>query len=161
VKRSPGKSHCPINFGLETFGDPWSLLVVRDIAYFGKRSFNDFLASEEAISPAVLSARLAQLESSGVLVRDADPDDRRKLRYSLTEKGLALIPILLEIAGWSARFDPDTDAPPDWIEAVDRDKAAMIELITTTIRSGGSIFVGPDSVVAQLAAQATTARAGS
>lgn len=153
MKRAAGKSHCPINFGLEVFGDPWSLLVVRDIVYFGKRSFNDFLASAEAISPAVLSARLAGLERGGVLTRDQDPADGRKVRYGLTERGLALIPILLEIAGWSARFDPRTDAPADWIAAVERDRTAMIELITTTVRAGGSIFAGPDSVTAQLAPQ--------
>jgi DNA-binding HxlR family transcriptional regulator len=147
MKRTHGKSHCPINFGLEAFGDPWSLLVVRDIVYFGKRTFKDFLASEEAIAPSVLAARLTQLEANGILDRTADPGDARRVVYTLTETGLALIPILLEIASWSARVDPDTDAPPEWIAAVNHDKAAITDLIINTVRAGGSIFVGPDSVI--------------
>jgi DNA-binding HxlR family transcriptional regulator len=151
MKRAAGKSHCPVNFGLEVFGDPWSLLVVRDIVYFGKRTFSAFLASEEAIAPAVLSARLAQLTAAGVLVKTRSSSDGRGFEYSLTERGLALIPVLLEIAKWSAGTDPETDAPPEWIAAVERDKPAMTARITDTVRRGGSIFAGPDSVVAQLA----------
>jgi DNA-binding HxlR family transcriptional regulator len=151
VKRERGKSHCPINVGLETFGDSWSLLVVRDIVYFGKHTFGEFLASEEAIAPSVLASRLARLEETGVLARAADPADGRKVTYTLTEAGLALIPVLLEIADWSARVDPDTDAPAEWVGTVRRNKAAVTELITATARAGGSVFVGPGSVVERLA----------
>jgi DNA-binding HxlR family transcriptional regulator len=150
VKRASGKSHCPINVGLEVFGDPWSLLIVRDIVYFGKRTFTGFLDSAEAIAPSVLSARLTRLEEAGILTAAPDPADRRRVRYGLTETGLALIPVLLEIANWSARVDPQTDAPPEWIATVARDRAGMIELITTTVRDGGSIFAGEDSVMARL-----------
>ena len=151
MKRTNGKSHCPINFGLEAFGDPWSLLVARDIVYFGKCTFKDFLASEEGIAPSVLAARLAQLEANGILDRNPDPGDARRVVYTLTETGLALIPILLEIASWSARVDPDTDTPPEWIAAVNHDKAAITDLIIDTVRAGGTIFVGPNSVLASLA----------
>ncbi len=150
MKRANGKSHCPINIGLEVFGDPWSLLIVRDIVYFGKHTFKEFLASAEAIAPSVLSARLARLADAGILTGAPHPADRRRVSYHLTETGLALIPVLLEIANWSARVDPETDAPPEWIETVARNRPAMIELITTTVRNGGSIFAGDDSVLAQL-----------
>lgn len=150
MKRTNRKSHCPINFGLEAFGDPWSLLVIRDIVYFGKRSFKEFLAAEERIAPSVLAARLAQLEDNAILNRAPDPTDSRRIIYSLTERGLALIPILLEIAHWSAQIDPDTDAPPEWIAVVNHDKAAMTDLIINTVRDGGSIFGGTDSVIASL-----------
>jgi DNA-binding HxlR family transcriptional regulator len=152
MKRANGKSHCPINFGLETFGDPWSLLIVRDIVYFGKHTFKEFLASEEAIAPSVLSARLTQLEAAGILTASADPADRRRIAYTLTETGLRLIPILLEIAVWSAGVDPETEAPTEWIETVTRNKPEMIALITDTVRRGGAVFVGEDSAPAQLAA---------
>lgn len=151
MKRATGKSHCPINFGLEVFGDAWSLLVVRDIVYFGRHTFSEFLAAEERIAPSVLANRLTHLEQRGVLVRTRDHSDRRKTSYRLTEAGLALIPVLLEIAAWSARTDPDTDAPPDWITLVNSDKERMTRLITDTVREGGCIFVGDDSVLARLA----------
>jgi len=150
MKRAKGKSHCPINFGLEIFGDPWSLLIVRDIVYFGKHTFKEFLASEEAIAPSVLSARLTELEAAGVLVSRPDPADRRRISYNLTEIGLGLIPILMEIANWSARVDPATGAPIEWIETVARHKPEMVELITATVRAGGAVFVGENSVLAQL-----------
>lgn len=152
MKRAAGKSHCPINFGLEAFGDPWSLLVIRDIVYFGKHTFNEFLQSDEAVSPAVLSTRLDQLQANGLVERHNDRHDRRRVSYRLTERGLALIPVLLEIANWSASADPDTDAPPSWIAAVKADTPAMVRLITDTVRDGGSVFVGDDSVLATLSA---------
>ena len=154
MKRANGKSHCPINYGLEVFGDPWSLLIVRDIVYFGKHTFKEFLASEEAIAPSVLSARLTSLEAAGILVSSPDPADRRRVSYRLTEIGLRLIPILLEIANWSARVDPETQAPIEWIETVARNKPEMLELITDTVRNGGAVFVGENSVLAQLGAPA-------
>lgn len=98
----------------------------------------------------MLSARLTQLEAAGVLVSSPDPADRRRVSYRLTETGLRLIPILVEIAGWSARVDPDTQAPMDWIDLVDSRKPEMIALITETVRRGGSVFIGEDSVLAQL-----------
>jgi DNA-binding HxlR family transcriptional regulator len=152
MKRANGKSHCPINFGLETFGDPWSLLIVRDIVYFGKHTFKEFLASEEKIAPSVLSARLTQLEAAGVLASSPDPADRRRVSYRLTEIGLRLIPVLVEIAGWSARVDADTQAPMEWVDLVDSRKPEMIAMITETVRGGGCVFIGEDSVLAKLGA---------
>jgi len=153
VKRAPGKSHCPINFGLEAFGDSWSLLVVRDIAYFGKHTFTDFLASEEGIAPGVLASRLSQLTAAAILAKSRSPDDGRQLEYNLTERGLGLIPVLLEIAKWSAGADPDTDAPLEWIAAVELRKPEVAAMIVDTVRRRGSVFVGEDSVVARLAAR--------
>lgn len=154
MKRSSGKSHCPINFGLETFGDPWSLLVVRDIVYFGKHTFNEFLASEEGIAPSVLSARLDGLVAAGVLSKDKDPADRRRVSYNLTEQGLRTIPILVEIADWSVDADPDTGAPAEWVVMVRADKPAMINKIIETVRDGRAVFVGEDSLIAELQDQA-------
>lgn len=156
MKRTRGKSHCPINFGLETFGDPWALLIVRDIVYFGKHTFTEFLASEEAIAPSVLTSRLTQLEANGVLFQTVDATDARRVVYGLTEAGLRLIPILLEIANWSASVDSETDAPSEWIAAVNRDKSAITQKIIDTVRDGGSVFVGSNSVIASLPTPATT-----
>ena len=151
MKRAAGKSRCPINLGLEVVGDPWSLLVVRDIVYFGKRRFGEFLASEEGIAPSVLTDRLNHLVACGVLERSKDPHDARRTSYTLTEHGLGLIPVLLSVAQWTAQSDLETTAPAEWINAVASNPAAMVERIVQTIRRGGSIFVGPDSVAAQLA----------
>jgi DNA-binding HxlR family transcriptional regulator len=78
VKRTDRKSHCPVNFALETVGDPWSLLVVRDIVFHGKHAFGEFLASEERITTSVLADRLATLVRTGILAKRRPATDRRK-----------------------------------------------------------------------------------
>ena len=149
-KKQRRRSDCPINFALETFGDTWSLLIIRDMVYFGKKTYGEFLASEEGIATNILASRLVHLEQKGTLVKKPHEADKRKEVYLLTDKGLDLIPILLEIAGWSAQHDPQTSAPQAWIAMVNADKEMMIRLIRETVRSGGSIFSGPDSVVSKL-----------
>lgn len=149
-KKQRRRSDCPISVGLETFGDLWSLLIIRDIVYFGKKTYGEFLDSDEAIATNILASRLQHLEQKGILVKTPSATDKRKEVYSLTEKGLDLIPILLEIASWSAQHDPQTGAPPDWIATVNADKVNMIRLIRKTVRQGGAIFVGEGSVISQL-----------
>lgn len=150
MKKQQRRSDCPINFSLETFGDLWSLLIIRDIVYFGKQSYGEFLESGEGIATNILATRLAQLEEKGILVKKQDPTDKRKDIYSLTNKGLDLIPILLELASWGARHDAQTGAPPGWIALVNANKEKISLLIRETVQSGGSIFVGPNSVVRKL-----------
>src|SRR5438309_9701926 len=109
------RSDCPINFALETFGDPWSLLLIRDIVYFGKHTYGEFFASEEGMATNILASRLAHLEHQGILVKKLSEKDKRKEEYVLTEKGLDLIPVLVEMANWSAEHDPQTAAPAAWM----------------------------------------------
>ena len=150
-KKQQRRSDCPINFALETFGDTWSLLIIREIVYFGKKTYGEFLESEEGIATNILASRLAQLEQKGILVKKPYEMDKRKEVYSLTEKGLDLIPILLELASWGAQHDPQTGAPQEWIALVNANKKMMIRLIRETVQRGGSIFSGLDSAVKKLA----------
>jgi len=144
------RSDCPINFALETFGDPWSLLIIRDIVYFGKKTYGEFLASEEGIATNVLASRLALLEHKGILAKRVCDEDRRKEEYVLTEAGLDLIPVLVEMANWSAEHDPHTGAPPAWIALMKAQREQMIERIRQTVQAGRAVFVGPDSLISQL-----------
>ncbi len=152
-KKQGRRSNCPINFALETFGDTWSLLIVRDIVYFGKRTYCEFLHSKERIATNILVSRLAHLEEKGILTRQPDETDRRKEIYSLTEKGLDLIPIMLDMVCWSVQYDPQTEPTEIWINMLTADREKLIWLIRETVRRGGSIMVGPDSVMSQLRAQ--------
>ncbi len=121
MKRNDVKSHCPINYGLEIFGDPWSLLIVRDIASYGKHTYGEFLQSKEGISTQMLTLRLSSLKRAGIISSIADAKDKRKLFYHLTPKGEALLPALVELATWGATFDPNTNAPQIWKNAVAKD----------------------------------------
>ena len=140
MKRSENKSHCPVNFALETFGDTWSMLIVRDIVFWGKKTYGEFLESGEAIATNVLAARLAHLEQKGILIKKPHETDGRKEIYALTEKGLALIPILLEMSGWSSRYDPETTAPKEFVDSVYKDRDKMFKKIQQVVRKGGSLF---------------------
>ncbi|RYZ89829.1 MAG: transcriptional regulator [Proteobacteria bacterium] len=104
------RSHCPINFALEMFGDKWSLLILRDIIFRGKKSFGEFLRSEEGFATNILSVRLQHLLEIDILTKDKDEVDARKDVYRLSEKGLDLVPMLMEMILWSAKYDPDSEA---------------------------------------------------
>lgn len=145
------RSDCPISFALETFGDSWSLLIIRDMVYFGKKTYGEFLASEEGMATNILASRLARLEEQGILVKRPSPSDKRKEEYALTEKGLDLIPVLVEMANWSAEYDPQTGAPPAWIALMKAEREQMIERMRETVRSGAAVFVGENSLISQLA----------
>lgn len=145
------RSDCPINFALETFGDPWSLLIIRDMVYFGKKTYGEFLESEEGMATNILASRLARLEQQGILVKQPSPSDKRKEEYALTEKGLDLIPVLVEMANWSAEYDPQTGAPPAWIALMKAEREQMIQRMRETVQHGGSVFAGEQSLISQLA----------
>src|SRR5712675_826556 len=110
MKRLDRKSDCAINYSLEILGDPWSLLIVRDIVNFGKKTYGEFLASDERIGTSVLARKLASLEKNGIITKEPSKIDKRKEEYGLTAKWLDLIPILCELALWGASHDPHTGA---------------------------------------------------
>src|SRR5690348_8172465 len=91
------RSHCPINLSLEVFGDKWSLIIIRDIMFEGKRYFRELLQSEEKIASNILTDRLAMLEREGIITKEDDPDHKQKVIYRLTARGIDLLPIIVEI----------------------------------------------------------------
>jgi len=101
------RSYCPINLSLEIFGDTWTLLVLRDMMFAGKRHFRELLQSDERIASNILADRLARLVEHGVLTKSDDPSHKQKAVYSLTEKGIALLPIIVQIGAWGSRWVPD------------------------------------------------------
>lgn len=109
--RQDRRSTCPISTALEVVGDRWTLLVLRDLAFAGKRHFREFLKSEEAISSNVLTERLGLLMEQGIVTRSGDPTHAQKAVYSLTEKGLDLLPVLVALSVWSQKHHPDTRRP--------------------------------------------------
>lgn len=136
------RSHCPINFGLETFGDKWSLLILRDIIFRGKKTYGEFLKSEEGFSTNILAARLEHLEMEGILKKQTDPIDGRKSSYSLTEKGLDLIPLLFEIILWSSKYDAKSEARriTKLLHSIQNDNRKISEKVMNHIRQGHALF---------------------
>lgn len=101
------RSYCPISLSLEIFGDAWTLLVLRDLMFSGKRHFRELLQSDERISSNILANRLGRLVEHGLLTRGDDPTHKQKAIYSLTEKAIVLLPIIVQIGAWGSRWAPD------------------------------------------------------
>jgi DNA-binding HxlR family transcriptional regulator len=101
------RSGCPINLALEVLGDRWSLIVIRDIMFGNRRHFRELLArSQEGIASNILAARLKRLVEAGLLSRSDDPAHRQKAIYSLTEKAIQLVPVLVQLGAWGRRHRP-------------------------------------------------------
>jgi len=122
--RANHRSGCPVNAALELLGDRWSLLIVRDMMVRGYRTFREFQRSGEGIATNILSDRLHKLETGGILLREAATDGR-STNYRLTEKGIALAPVLLELLIWGAHHE-ETDAPCAAIKQMAQNRAAVI-----------------------------------
>ncbi|MET0936178.1 MAG: helix-turn-helix domain-containing protein [Luteibacter sp.] len=136
------RSHCAVNYGVEVFGDRWSLLIVRDIVFAGKKTYGEFLKSEEGIATNVLASRLAFLEAQGILSRSPNPDDGRKDFYTLTEKGLDLIPVVLTITLWSAKHDAKSYArrSKEFLARISESPLQVAEEVKALVRGGGCVF---------------------
>lgn len=104
------RSGCPVSLSLEIFGDRWTLLVLRDIAFGGARHFRELLDGHERISSNTLADRLASLVEHGLLTKGGDPSHKQKVTYSLTEPAIQLIPVLAQISAWAIRHLPVGEA---------------------------------------------------
>ncbi|NVD37678.1 helix-turn-helix transcriptional regulator [Ensifer sp. HO-A22] len=100
------RSGCPINLSLEVFGDKWSLLIIRDMIFGGKRHFRELLRSQEGISSNILADRLKMLVDEGMLTKTDDPTHKQKAIYSLTEMTIALVPIMAHLGAWGRLYLP-------------------------------------------------------
>lgn len=129
------RSHCPIAFALDVFGDKWSLLLLRDLMFKGKRHYRELLEAEEGIATNILSDRLARLEAEGLIAKSPDPDNGRQFIYSPTPKGLDLIPALLELILWSARHDAQTAAPPAVIRRIRNDRDGFVREVVASFKN--------------------------
>jgi DNA-binding HxlR family transcriptional regulator len=104
--RDARRSGCPISLALEVFGDRWTLLIIRDLMFAGKRHFRELLHSDERIASNILADRLNMLVEQGVVTRSGDPSHRQKGVYRLTKKGIDLLPVLAQLGIWSRRHEP-------------------------------------------------------
>jgi DNA-binding HxlR family transcriptional regulator len=122
------RSACPVSLSLEVLGDRWSLLIVRDMMVRAFRTFKQFQESGEGIATNILADRLRKLEAAGIIVAEPDPADGRRSSYRLTEKGIDLAPVLLELVIWGARHQADDKAQEACaaIDAMAQHRAAIL-----------------------------------
>jgi DNA-binding HxlR family transcriptional regulator len=101
------RSGCPINLSVEVLGDKWSLVVLRDVMFGNLRTYRDLHGhSLEGIATNILAARLRHLEDKGFITAAADPGHKQRTIYSLTEKAIALVPVMAALGSWGVRYQP-------------------------------------------------------
>ncbi len=130
----PRRSYCPISFALDIFGDKWSLLILRDLIFKDKAYYEDFAQSEERISTNILADRLKRLKQEGLIKSRPDKENRRKIVYSPTPKALDLIPLILEIIDWSAKYDSKTAAPKEFLEMLKKDRRLLAKQVRSKFK---------------------------
>lgn len=135
AENSGQRSSCPISIALQMIGDAWSLLIVRDLMFKGRTTYNEFLEGGEGIASNILADRLRKLESAGIVEKRRDPSDARRFIYRLSAKGIDLAPVLVELVIWSAKHEA-TDAPPSVVRAMRRDRRAFIAAVRKRWRAG-------------------------
>jgi DNA-binding HxlR family transcriptional regulator len=106
------RSGCPIATTLDLVGDRWSLVIVRDMIV-GKAKFGEFLASPEQVPTNILTARLRRMEQVGLVVRQAYQNHPARYEYRLSDKGMALLPVLQDMCRWANTYVPGTWTPPE------------------------------------------------
>lgn len=123
--KSQPRSGCPVSTSLELVGDRWSLLIVRDMMVRGFRTFKEFQESGEGIASNVLADRLRKLEAGGIITAEVEAADWRRVNYWLTEKGIALAPVLLELLLWGARHE-NSGAPCAVIAKLEKNRKQIL-----------------------------------
>jgi len=133
MKEIKPRSGCPVSYTLDFFGDKWSLLIIRDMVLEGKISYGEFLNSDEKIATNILADRLGMLEANGFITKRIAPDKKSKFVYSLTEKGISLVPVIIEISLWGSQFHPPEEEKK-LINAIKKDRTGTILRIQSNLR---------------------------
>lgn len=112
---------CPIRASLGVLGRKWTLLVLRDVAFFGRARFSAIMKMNPGLGPRILSMRLRELEAEGFIRGEPNHADRREITYRLTRKGLDVMPILTAFIQFGMRYHASSvfeDGRPRDLEAV-------------------------------------------
>ncbi|MBE8720797.1 winged helix-turn-helix transcriptional regulator [Sphingobacterium pedocola] len=121
------RSDCPISSSLDIWGDKWSLLIVRDLMFSKQCTYGDFLKSDEKIATNILASRLQMLETNGVITKQDHPDSKAKVLYKLTQKGIDLLPLMIEINLWADKYFTLPQERKAVIAEIEKDKEAFIK----------------------------------
>ena len=125
MKATGKRSACPIGCALDIWGDKWTLLIIRDLMEANGRTYGDFLKSPEGIATNILASRLLALEENQLIVKLEHPDSKAKVLYKLTQKGIDLLPIMIEINLWAEKYYIIPEERKAMLEEVKKDKVGF------------------------------------
>jgi DNA-binding HxlR family transcriptional regulator len=135
------RSQCPVSSALDIVGDKWTLLIIRDLCFFGKRTFTQFSESDEKIATNILADRLKKLEQRGIVTRAKEKGNRKTVVYAITEKGLDLIPVMTEYILWADKYlhHHIADKAKLFAESLRKNKELVIHGIASDLKKKDSI----------------------
>lgn len=135
-KKIEYRSDCPISTALDIFGDKWSLLIVRDMVFKSLSTYGDFLNGGEKIATNILADRLTMLEAGGIIAKQKHPESKAKILYTLTSKGIDLVPALVEIIAWSEKYHEVHPQAKQFAKQLRKDKVAVVKQILSGLKKG-------------------------
>lgn len=135
MKAQKKRSDCPVSYSLEAFGDKWSLLIVRDLMINKKCTYGDFIKSDEKIATNILASRLLSLEENGIIQKLEHPESKAKVLYQLTQKGIDLVPIIVEINLWAEKYTEIPEIRKELVAEMNADKEAFIKKTVKELES--------------------------
>lgn len=123
---------CPITSAIDVLGDKWMLIIIKQMLIEGKETFKDFMESDEAISTSILTLKLQCLEQFSLIEKKNHPTNKKTKLYYLTEKGLALTPVIVDLAIWSDEnirdYNPNMRESAE-LEMMKNDRSGFISLL--------------------------------
>ncbi len=134
MNKSIKRSDCPVSCSLDIWGDKWSLLIIRDLMDKKQCTYGDFLKSPEGIATNILASRLQALEENKIIEKLVHPDSKAKVLYRLTNKGIDLLPIMLEINLWAEKYFPIPDDRKAMLKEAKKDKAGFIKSMSRELK---------------------------
>jgi len=127
---------CPIQFASSVLGDRWCLMIIRDLMFKNRKYYREFLEAGEGISTNILADRLLRLETAEVITKSQDPEHGKRYIYSLTGKGVALLPIMVNMIVWAAKYDEETGMPKEFIKKLLRNPAEFEAEMLASLKNG-------------------------
>lgn len=121
------RSDCPISSSLDIWGDKWSLLIIRDLMLAQQCTYGDFQKSKEKIASNILANRLQLLEETGLITKSEHPESKAKVLYKLTQKGIDLLPVLIEIQLWAEKYFTISPERKAILKEVKKDKTTYLK----------------------------------
>ena len=133
------RSNCPVSSSLDIWGDKWSLLIVRDLMFAKQCTYGDFLKSAEKIATNILASRLQMLEENGIITKLEHPDSKAKVLYKLTQKGIDLLPLMVEINLWAEKYFSLPEDRLAIIREVKKDKEGFVKATTKELQRNSNL----------------------
>jgi DNA-binding HxlR family transcriptional regulator len=128
------RSDCPVSSSLDIWGDKWSLLIIRDLMDAKECTYSHFLKSPEGIATNILATRLQMLEEYKIIKKSEHPESKAKVLYKLTQKGIDLLPVMIEISLWAEKYFPIPAGRKKMLKEIKKDKMGFIKSVSEDLK---------------------------